>query len=155
MSNTKKPDQKKDALRCKGSLHRQPQRVTDLLFLGNEFFDPRDLVQVKYEMLRRVRAEGKSVTQAAGSFGMSRFSFYQAQAAFRAEGLPGLVPKKPGPHGRHKMTAEVMAWMEGELAQDASLRARDVLSLMKKRFGFTVHRRTIERALEVSKKKRR
>jgi hypothetical protein len=33
---------------------------------------PRDLVQVKYEMLRRVRVDGHSVSQSATGFGLSR-----------------------------------------------------------------------------------
>jgi transposase len=102
-----------------------------------------------------VRTEGKSVTEAAGSFGLSRFSFYQAQSCFERDGLPGLVPKKPGPRGRHKVTAEVLACLEEALARDRSLQVRDLVALVKDRFGLTVHRRTIERALGASKKKRR
>ena len=64
---------------------------------GGPFFDPEDLVQVKYEMLRRVREEGAAVTQASAAFGFSRPSFYAAQAAFQEAGLPGLVPQRPGP----------------------------------------------------------
>jgi hypothetical protein len=44
-------------------LNPSPERVTDELF--QEFFDPRDLVQVKYEMLRRVQTEGQPVGRSA------------------------------------------------------------------------------------------
>jgi len=155
MSTREHPDPKSDALRRKGALNRKPERVTDGQFWEDEFFDPRDLVQVKYEMLRRVRTEGQRVTEAAGSFGMSRFSFYEAQSTFQREGLPGLVPKKPGPRRRHKVTAEVLAFLEEARAKDRSLQVRDLPTLLRERFGLTVHRRTIERALEASKKKRR
>jgi transposase len=155
MSATKKPDRKGEGLRSKGALNSRPERVKDPLFQQNEFFDARDMVQVKYEMLRRVRAEGQNVTAAAGTFGMSRFSFYEAQGNFQQAGLAGLIPKKPGPRGRHKMTDEVLAFVEGEIAKDGSLQLRDYVSLIKKRFGLTVHRRTLERALVASKKKRR
>lgn len=155
MSTTKKPDRKMEVLRSKGALNIRPERVRDPLFQENEFFDARDLVQVKYEMLRRVRAQAQSVTTAAGTFGMSRFSFYQAQGTFQEEGLSGLVPKKPGPHGRHKMTDEVLAFVKEQIAKDDSLQVRDCIPLLKKRFGLTVHRRTLERALAASKKKRR
>ncbi|MFA4948895.1 MAG: helix-turn-helix domain-containing protein [Candidatus Krumholzibacteriia bacterium] len=155
MITKKKPDRKAEALRSKGSLNPRPARVTDPLFQENEFFDARDMVQVKYEMLRRVRAEGQNVTAAAGTFGMSRFSFYEAQGTFQQEGLSGLIPKKPGPRGRHKMTDEVMAFLKGEIAKGDFLQVQDCISLVKKRFGLTVHRRTLERALGASKKKRR
>ena len=92
-----KNNPKLEALRQQRALNRRPGKVTDELFAEDSFFDPRDLVQVKYEMLRRVQAEGKSVTDAAAAFGFSRPSFYQAQSAFGQEGLAGLVPQKRGP----------------------------------------------------------
>src|SRR5712691_4936365 len=78
------PDPKNLALRQQGSLNPHPEQVTDELFLTNEFFDARDLVQVKYEMLRRVESEGQQVSRAAAAFGFSRPSFYQAQVTFQA-----------------------------------------------------------------------
>ena len=146
---------KADALRRGGALNRHAERVRDTRFADGFFFDPRDLVQVKYEMLRWVRVEGTSVTEAAGAFGISRFSFYQAQAAFDKSGLPGLAPKKPGPRGRHKLTPEVVAFVQGELAKDSSLEMRDLPRRVRERFGLKVHRRTIERALADAKKKPR
>lgn len=64
-------DAKRNTLAAHGTLNPRPQNVTDELFQSGEFFDPRDLVQVKYEMLRRVRVDGHSVTQAAAAFGFS------------------------------------------------------------------------------------
>jgi hypothetical protein len=58
-------DSKGESLRQQGVLNPHPQKVADPLFLRGEFFDPRDLVQVKYEMLRRVRVEGSSVSEVA------------------------------------------------------------------------------------------
>lgn len=152
MEQGKGQDGKADALRRGGTLNRHAERVSDTRFAEGQFFDARDLVQVKYEMLRRVRSEGASVTDAAEAFGMSRFSFYQAQAAFEETGLPGLTPKKPGPRGRHKLTPEVMAMVQEELANDPSLEVRDLPDRVRERFGLRVHRRTIERALADAKK---
>ena len=155
MTNRQDQNPKIDALRRKGALNRNPQRVTDQNFREDEFFDPRDLVQVKYEMLRQVRKEGKAVSEASRTFGMSRFCFYQAQSSLERDGLPGLVPRKPGPRNRSKLTPEVLAYIEAELAKDPSLGVQDVLELVKNRFRLTVHRRSVERALDGSKKKRR
>src|SRR5215469_8633345 len=41
-----------------GTAHPRPEAVTDPLFYDSAFFDPNDLVQVKYEMLRSVQVEG-------------------------------------------------------------------------------------------------
>src|SRR5579863_5527951 len=53
---------KLDALREEGTLNPTPDEVRDPKFLDNEFFDPHDIVQVKYEMLRRVSIENASVS---------------------------------------------------------------------------------------------
>jgi hypothetical protein len=39
---------KLEALRQQGTLNLHPEEVTDSRFQEDEFFDPRDLVQVKY-----------------------------------------------------------------------------------------------------------
>lgn len=99
MSKRKGNDAKTDALRASRTLHPHPEAVTDEAFVSEEFFDARDVVQVKYEMLRRVNEEGTSVSSAAAAFGFSRQSYYQAAAALQTGGLPALVPAKPGPRG--------------------------------------------------------
>lgn len=155
MKKPRKPaDPKRKALREHGALNRHPERVIDPLFSEGEFFDRRDLVQVKYEMLRRVEAEGKTVTETAGSFGFSRPSFYQAQAAFAGKGLPGLVPKKRGPRGGHKATEDVVAFLAKVLETEGRLSSRVLAERAWDRFGLRLHRRTIERALARKKKPR-
>lgn len=149
---TTKSDDKTEALRQRGCLNSSPERVKGELFRTEEFFDPKDLVQVKYEMLRRVRIEGDSVTHAASDFGFSRPSFYEALRQFEEEGLVGLVPKKRGPRGGHKLTAEVVDTLRKALAADPSLAAEDLVELVRIKFGQTVHRRSIERALARGKK---
>jgi hypothetical protein len=76
MAKTKAPDPKVDALRQQASLNPHPQRVSDPLFAATDFFDRRDLIQVKYEMVRRVRADGQSVAQSAKAFGLLGRTFY-------------------------------------------------------------------------------
>ena len=151
----RKTDPKAEALREQGCLHPHPEKVTDEAFVASEFFDPRDLVQVKYEMLRRVRVEGQAISQAAMGFGLSRPSYYQALAAFDAGGLPALLPKKPGPRRAHKLSEEVMTALLEALAEEPQLGPRELVELAEARFGLSVHRRSIERALARQEKKRR
>jgi transposase len=153
MPNGQRREPKQEALREHGALNPKPEQVTDPLFQQDPFFDPRDLVQVKYEMLRRVERDGQAVSQACSAFGLSRPSFYQAQTAFGREGLPGLVAKKRGPRGRHKLTPEVVEFVGQERQQDASLRWSALAERVRKRFGVDIHPRTIERVLGRSKKK--
>ena len=145
----RREDPKEVALREARCLNPRPEVVADAAFTtGPEFFDARDLVQVKYEMVRRVRAEGQPVTQAAAAFGFSRPSYYQAAAAVDAGGLAALVPVRPGPRRAHKLTAEVVAFARQLLEADPSLRSAQVAEAIAERFGIRVHPRSVERALD-------
>jgi len=145
---------KTDALRRSGTLNPRAVKVQDPLFLGDRFFDPLDLAQVKYEMLRQVRNEAKPITQAAARFGLSRPAFYKAQQDFESEGLAGLLPKRRGPKRRHKLTPEILGFAGQVRAQDAAVSTADLLQCIQATFGVQVHRRSLERALAAAKKKR-
>lgn len=149
-------DQKASALRERHSLNRHPEKVTDPAFeSGNVFFDPRDLVQVKYEMLRRVSGENEPVTEAARSFGLSRPSFYEAQAAFSASGVAGLLPERPGPRRAHKLTDAVLDFVERAWSEDPSAPTGAVAKMVQDRFGIVVHPGSVRRALARRQKKRK
>ena len=155
MAKKPKPDPKDVALQQQGALHLHPEQVTDELFLTSEFFDARDLLQVKYEMLRRVQNEGQPISRAAATFGFSRPSFYQAQSAFQQGGMPALMPHKRGPREAHKLTADVLAFVRQVRQEDASLRPVDLAARVQDRYGISIHSRSIERALVRSQKKPR
>jgi transposase len=148
-------DPKANALRQRGCLHPSPEKVSDDLFTSNEFFDPRDLLQVKYEMLRRVREGDHSISHAAASFGLSRPSFYQAQAAYDAGGLPALLPKKPGPRRAHKLSEEIVEALRQMQDQASDMNTSALAEQVRERFGVSVHPRSIKRALARQEKKRR
>jgi transposase len=148
-------DPKLRSLRQSGTLNLRPQAVTDELFITNDFFDAHDLVQVKYEMLRRVERDGQSITEAAAKFGFSRPSFYQAQSAFQQSGLDGLIPQKRGPKKARKLTGKIVDFVMKLQQEEPSLGSSDLTNRIEKRFGVSLHPRTIERGLARSQKKRR
>lgn len=143
------PDNDKEtSLRRHHALNPRPEGVNDPAFRsGDPFFDARDLVQVKYEMLRRARAEGSTVSDAAAAFGFSRPSFYEAKAAYESGGLPGLLPKRPGPRRAHKLSEDVVERLDQAVAAEPSLTSADLAELARAEFGVRVHPRSVERAL--------
>ncbi len=145
MPRSKQP--KVDALRQVGCLNPHPERVTDSLFAASDFFDSRDLVQVKYEMVRRVCTDGLPVASSASAFGLSRPSFYEAQARLQREGLSGLLPKKRGPRRAHKLGAEAVRFLREQLSEEPSLTSAELAVRLRKRLHLQVHPRSIERAL--------
>ena len=144
-------DKKVGALLEQSCLNPRPEQVTDDLFHEEGFFDPRDLVQVKYEMLRKVGVDKRPVTEAAQSFGFSRPSFYKAKEALDREGLIGLSPKKRGPRTKYKVGEEVLSFVKEVFAKEGRLPMPEVADRVKERFGVTIHPRSIERALNGKK----
>ncbi len=110
-------------------------------------------MQVKYEMLRQVRVEGAEKSTAAALFGLSRPTFYQAEADFAREASPGLLPRPRGPKSAHKLTSEVMAFIEARWRTRASPGARALARQIQAELGLSVHPRSIERALARKKKR--
>ena len=155
MPKTKRPNPKLQALKESGTLHRRPDAIADEHFRENDFFDPRDLLQVKYEMLRRVDVDGDSVSAAAKAFGFSRPAFYEGQRAFRRGGLAALVRQRPGPRTAHKLSRAVMDFAEKEVAANPSVQTDELLRSIEKEFDIHVHRRSLERARARREKRRR
>jgi transposase len=143
----RRSDPKEEALRAARALNPRPEAVSATEFATSEFFDARDLVQVKYEMLRRARQDDSTVTDAAAAFGFSRPSFYEAKAAYAAGGIPGLVPKRPGPRRAHKLSEAVVERLVEAAAVEPPPSSADLTDLAQREFGVHVHPRSIERAL--------
>ena len=147
-------DPRLKSLREFRALHRHPEKVQDETFRSDGFFDPRDLLQVRYEMLRRHSVEGVSIVDVAANFGVSRPTVYQAQAAFQQAGLSGLIPKQRGPREGHKLSAEVIGHVRALRAAEPALTTVACVKAVQEKFGITVHRRSLERALASKKKPR-
>src|SRR5499427_8473365 len=127
---------RRQALNAQGASHPHPEAVTDPLFHNSAFFDPNDLVQVKYEMLRSVQKEGRAVVEAAEAFGLSRPVFYVTQALFQREGLPGLLPRKRGPKRPHKLNDEAIAVLLQAIEEAGRmLRGEELAAVLAKRCG--------------------
>jgi transposase len=153
MAKAQKRDPKSEALAQDGILNPNPGAVRDVLFASNPFFDAKDLVQVRYEMVRRHRVDGIAVSEAAAAFGVTRPTFYKAQSALQTVGLAGLLPRQRGPKGGHKISAEVVAFAIELKAAKPEMTTTQCLDAIEARFSVKVHRRSLERALARKKKR--
>ena len=57
------------------------------------------------------------------------------------------MPARPGPRQGHKLTGQILAWAEEQLAADPALRPAALAGPIAEEFGVRVHPRSIERAL--------
>lgn len=155
MTTKKTEDEKQSALERHAALNRHPHRVKDKLFEQDDFFDARDLVQVKYEMLRKVRVEKRAVSDVAAIFGFSRPSFYQTKEAFENKGVTGLIPKKRGPRAPHKVNQQVLAFVRSLMEKPDDLTLEEITKRVEAKFGIKVHSTNISRQLKAESKKKR
>jgi transposase len=147
MDRTHHRDAKARSLAERGALHPHPERIQDILFHSGLFFDARDLIQVRYEMVRRFRTDGRAASQVARSYGVSRQSLYLTAQAFREFGLPGLFPGKRGPRLAHKCTDKVLAFVRDCQSRHPHCALDELLHNVRQHFGIDLHRRTLERHL--------
>ena len=127
-----------------GLIHPSPGTVIAPLFDGREpFFLAADKVQVKYEMLRAHLLDGVSVTTAAEQHGYSRAAFYLIMDAFDEAGMRGLLDERRGRRGPLKLSPEVLRFLH---AADPALSGAQLTAEILRRFGLSLHRRTVERA---------
>ena len=153
MEVRKRDTVKRRALDQNATLNKNADKVADPKFKNVAFFDPDDLLQVKYEMLRSAQKDGTGIIKASKTYGFSRITFYKLSKAFKENGLAGLLPQKKGPHRAHKLSREVMEFVSELIRQKPDIRSAGIKKEIKERFSITVHKRSIERAIDRSKKK--
>jgi transposase len=140
-------DAKRRALESTGTYNPRFAAVRHVLFQEGGFFDPQDLLQLKYETLRAIERDGYPIARAASEFGLSRPTIYQAKGQWKVEGLQGLLPRKRGPHAAHKLTAEVVGYLREQKGSEPGLTAAELARRVRERFKIRLHPRTIEKAL--------
>jgi len=138
-------------LKENGTYNSNHGKVKSRLFADSAFFDAKDLVQVKYEMLREVTRGGKSVTAVVEEYGFSREAYYENKRLFEKEGITGFIPKKPGPKGSHKLS-KAEGFIKGYLEKKPEAKAPEIAKELEKETGVKIHTRTMYRYL--GKKKR-
>lgn len=153
MAKSKPIDTKAQSMKTDGTLNPRPDAVEDELFAKSDFFDRRDLIQVRYEMLRRVRTDGLPISETAARFGVSRPTYYRIETDFEHAGMKGLLPRKRGPRDGHKLTSQVVDALQAAREREPTMATASMIKLLQERYDIEVHPRTVERALLRQEKK--
>jgi len=136
---------KQDILLKNGTYNKNHIKVTEQRFINDDFYDSRDLVQVKYEMLRTVRESERTVDEVAGKFGFSRSGFYKIKSTFEKEGVSAFVPNKTGPQNARKLTKEHQQFIDSYLRDNPDTSSGNMVIILKAERGIEVSKRTVER----------
>ena len=139
-------DKKHAHLRKSGTLNPHPERVSDPLFSNSSFFDSRDLLQVRYEMIR-AHTSATTLKEIAARFGVSVATCVRLKRDYREGGLQALVPGRRGPQGPHKITPEMLDFAENYRAVHGRTSVRKLAALINKEFEAHIHFSGLHRAL--------
>ncbi len=134
-----------DFLKSQGLLNPRPERVTHPLFKTLEFFDPRDLPQVRYEMLRAARVEQASVTKACKLLGFSREYFYRLERAFIERGYIALVGSPKGRPPLLALNQEIVHFIVHRKLEQPRMSGEELSKEILKLYKVDCSGRTVER----------
>ena len=136
---------KKDFLLKNGTYNKNFENVKNTKFIEDDFYDPTDIAQVKYEMLKEVEKSGRPITDAADDYGFSRTAYYNIKDAFNKQGIQGLIPEKPGPRKPHKLTPEYQKIIDGYISKNPKISSSEIAELINKEGKINISKRTVER----------
>ena len=139
-------DKKHAHLRKSGTLNPHPERIFDPLFSNSSFFDSRDLLQVRYEMIR-AHTSATTLKEIATRFGVSIATCVCLKRDYRKGGLQALVPRRRGPQGPHKITLEMVEFAENYRAVHGPTSVRKLAALINEQFEVHIHFSGLHRAL--------
>ncbi len=144
-------------LRRAHCIHPAPEKVLDERFQEEGgFFDPKDIVQVKYELLRSSIVEGSDVASTCVRFGFSRTTYYKIHVAFLDGGLPYLMGRPRGRPQPIKLNELVLGYLIAEKAKNPTLSASEMVTHVIDRYEVEISVRMIQHVWQhygVSKKK--
>ena len=136
-----------ECLKENGTYNADSKSVLAEDFKHGIFFDPCDLIQVKYEMLRSVEKKELSITEASTKYGLSRQTYYINKAAVEEGGISALMPKKTGPKNAVKLNDDCANFIDSYVMEHPSAKPPEINRAMAASTGITVHDRTVARYL--------
>jgi len=126
----------------------RPERVIHPLFQKTEFFDPFDLPQVRYELLRSARSEELSIAEACRQFGFSREYFYQLDRAFMERGFVSMLGSPIGRRPIIALNQEIVNFIIQRRIQNSNLSGENLRQEVHKNYKVQCSRRSVERIVE-------
>lgn len=141
-------ESKKGFLEQEGLLNPKPERVSHPLFETLDFFDPLDLPQVRYEMVRSARVEKNTVAQACKLFGFSREYFYKLERAFMARGYIALLGSTMGRRPIIALNQEVVNFIVHRKIEEPKISGEKLRQEIQQFYNVDCSCRTVERIVE-------
>ena len=142
---------KKETLIANDTYNKRYLSVKKSGFQVGGFYDPMDLVQVKYEMIRETQTSGRSIGAVAKEFGFSRTAYYDIKEDFDANGMLAFLPKKKGPKRQYKLTGDLREFIDEYTVNHPKAKAAEITGAIMSEKGIDISSRTIHRYLAKKK----
>ena len=143
--------EKIEILMSNGTYNKRYDSVRKPKFLTGVFYDPMDIVQVKYEMLREAQESDRAIGEVANEFGFSRTAYYNIKESYDKNGMSSLIPEKPGPRRSHKLTNQLQNFIDEYTSAYPKASASEIVSVIQGERGVSISKRTIERYINKKK----
>lgn len=143
-----KNQQKRLFLEKEGFLNPKPDRIVHPLFKTLSFFDPLDLPQVRYELLRCARGGECSVLAACEEFGFSREYFYKLDRTFMERGYVALLGSQVGRRPLIALNQEIVSYVVMEKMKRPKASGDELRKEIEKLYKVECSTRTVERVIE-------
>ena len=135
-------------LKKEGILNLKPDRILCKKFQTLDFFDPLDLPQVRYEMLRSARVDNTSVAGACRKFGFSREYFYRLERGFRERGYASLLASRKGRRPIIALNQEIVNFIAHRKIEEPNVSGESLRKEILRLYKVDCSRRTVERIVE-------
>ena len=142
---------KEEWLKETRTFNRNHDKINDNLFAESDMLDARDLLQVRYEMVRAVKIDKSSATEVAQRFGVSESTLNRNIRALNEGGVIALIPESKGPKGQYSLDEDELKFIDSYLEAHPDATGGQVYSALLKEKQSTVSKRTVERHLASKK----
>jgi transposase len=138
---------KKDILLKMGVLNKNPEKITNHLFLEYGFFDPLDNVQIKYEMLRANQVDREKVIHICKQFNYSREAFYVILKRFKQQGFTGLLESSRQKKSTIMLNQDIVNMIIQAKFKETDISGSNLTNKINSKFNTDYKKRTIEKAV--------
>jgi len=136
---------KKETLVSNGTYNKNYMKVKNKKFIEESFYDPMDIIQVKYEMLKDALYGNRSIMEIANEFGFSRASFYKIKNEFDKKGISAFIHDKVGPKEPYKLKDNFKEYIDKYIQNNPGVSSNEIAINLNKDKEVNISKRTIER----------
>ena len=122
-------------------------------FIESDLYASRDLLQVRYELVRSIEEGDIALDEVPDKYGVSSVTAKRYVRSFKEGGMIALVPEQKGPKGPSSLDDEALRFIDSYIAEHPKASGRKVHEALESERHLGISKRTVERYLSSKKAK--